>query len=748
MSETQAKETPAMEVNFFEPQWDAWESTALELLVGGPEGPAGTSYFLRAVGMLMAASVLDIEVLLTQKSTSDLRIGHIEGPDGIVAMVAELRRRGMCDVSPSRIRFNGGGILRWTGLSTESEINEAVSRRIDVLLADEVHAIPEAIYQRLSGNVRNSRGENSRIIAASTKLSESGWVARYWNSETSDGLGFVRMSPDDIHEDLIKTIAVEGYPDFIDGVHGAEWLWPPHVKLIVKSINRWVDGEWDHIAIFVPAQHAKTTAGPRNSIPYVMKRYPSDWSSIVSYGSDLANSRSYDARQNYLKSGGSLAMGRRKVNEWENRFGGGCWSRGSMAGQAGRSATWVFLDDGDEDYYDAINATRQAKKRRRYTSVLRARESMFAAEQRVQKVMITSTRWDPEDLSGYALRVGHEAGENWAVLVLPALYDPRIADAYRDLYPNFHIIDDFRTEIGEPIWEERRGVKEWNKKKMIMGGPIFETECQQNPTTTAKGNIFFAEFFRRVREDPAFVSGSQNENIYESSCRAWDIAGTAGGGDWTAGYKAGRLSDGDVIIRHGVRAQLSPGRVQQLIAGVMILDGPDVILRIPIDPAAGGLAMAESIVKYLRRVCSVVGMGEPEIVAVRPRRVAHATMTAKAARARDLQSFATPPDWSPGREPRLPGGVSFVAAPWSPAVSDRVRNYATLCREWPEIAEIAELVAELVPGDWWTTWVRVMESFTGQDGGVDDDVDATVDAFDQIHHQEAAYSAVIRPYGA
>lgn len=1061
---------PTAETNLqlFDRQADALESCVQELLIGGHRRQCGTSHTLRTTGIILAAETAGLRVFLGKQDGGDLRRNHIEGENGLLATLADMQRHGACVVTPSEVRFPGGGTLRWGGLGRESERRRILESRVDVVLLDDLDEIPQALYIRLRDQAMHGVGVTRRVIGACNRLGRAGWVDEHWNGDQEPGRGLILFAPADIAPDLITIPDQPSYRDFIQRIHGARWVWAPHVELIVDAVNRWIWGEWDHLAVYLPSQHGKeltldtsirtpsgwTTMGdlrvgdeifsvngtptqvtfktnavektvyevssddgwtvecsgthewvvaldkrtgwkrktteylhnrsparpsrpasrlhihgavqtsvlykllpvdpwvlgywlgdgnsasgritvgdrdldfvlrrfaehystkirrgngsrapslgttglyaqlravgvlgnkyipevymnahpgqrlellrglidsdgyvakdgqieycgvnerlirgvrelivglgmkaswvegratlngrdcgakyrvlfygtgvaslprkarrlkkkvqkvhrylsvkktkkkrlmqciqvdhpshqylcgqgllpthnteilPRNAIPFIASLFPGDWCAIASYGSSLANSRSADARDNFILAGGVLKEGRGRVNEWLTTQGGGCWSAGTTAGQSGRSGTWIFLDDGDQDWYDAINATKQIKKRRYYGSVLRARESMFAGEMRPQKLAISSTRWDPGDLSGHAMSLGLTAGENWGILVLPALYDPGVQEAYREMYPSFTILPDFRTEPGEPIWEERRSRREWEQRRKMLGPLIFLTECQQNAQGVEQGGKFWAEWFTRLERDPAFATQEPNEGIYVECCRAWDLAGTAGGGDYTAGSKLGRLKDGRVIVRHAVRGQLGPVAVEMLIAATMILDGPTVTIRIPIDPAYGGVAAATSIVNYLRKVAGIVGMKMPPVVPVRPRRVAHATLSAKAARARDLESFAQPADWKAGAGFRIPGGVSFVGVPWSPAVSDQIPDYAEIAKDWPELTTVAAHGNDC-GGDWWTPWLREFESFTGQDGRTDDQVDATVDAFDQIRYHEKPRSSVI-----
>ena len=81
---------PQTEIRLFGPQADALESSSKELLVGGCDGPCGTSFLLRAAGIVLAASFPEAEVLLVQSDPEELRETHVEGDGGIVALLTDM----------------------------------------------------------------------------------------------------------------------------------------------------------------------------------------------------------------------------------------------------------------------------------------------------------------------------------------------------------------------------------------------------------------------------------------------------------------------------------------------------------------------------------------------------------------------------------------------------------------------------------------------------------------------------------
>jgi phage terminase large subunit-like protein len=737
---------PRTEIRLFPGQFAALREDAAELLVGSrdPGTPAGASYALRALAVrVCAAGPGNCHVVLVQRNEADLGRVHLSGVNGLPAMVREMQTAGFAAVSlaGNEIRFGNGSTLRWSGCSRDSEVSTLLDRRIDVLIVDEADDLPETVFERLRDAVMASVHPLRRVIAAARSTS-AGWVGRHWEVNGDSGRRVCLLDPADLDPELIKRPSFPSYAEWLRRHFERDFRWVPHVEAVVGAIDRWINGEFDHLAIFMPSQHGKSEAGPRRAIPYILARFPTDWTAIVSYATQISNSRSADARENYRRTGGELQPGRQPVRQWLTVGGGGCWSAGLAAGFAGNPNTWGFMDDPDKDWEDAVNRGKQEKKRRRYGSVFRARESMFAEGDRPQKVCATVTRWDPEDTVGYALQTSHaalaaepeEAREKWGILALPALYDPGIAEGYRRLYPLFEVLPDFRTTPGEPIYAKRRSAKAWNAVKVIRGPIIFSCECQQEPTGVERGGHFEIEWFIRKDRDPAFAGEKANEGVWAACCRAWDLAATEGAGDWTAGVKMGRLAeDGSIYVRHVVRARFAPVGVKQLVAAMMILDGPTVKIRLPIDPAAGGVAQADAIVRYLRLVGSWLGISVPPIVADRPRKGATATLSAKAARGRAFQSLAQPPS------KELPGGVSYVAASWEPSPSNLVPDFSTRIEKHPELREIAR-ICELAAGDWWNPWLKELRAFTGVEGREDDQADATFDAHEEVFVPRAVAS--------
>jgi predicted phage terminase large subunit-like protein len=85
--------------------------------------------------------------------------------------------------------------------------------------------------------------------------------------------------------------------------------------------------------------------------------------------------------------------------------------------------------------------------------------------------------------------------------------------------------------------------------------------------------------------------------------RAWDLASTPGGGDYTAGVKIVRCSLPDYsdlfIISDVRRTRGAPEEIQQLVNTTAIHDGAMVKIAIPQDPGQAGKDQVVSYTKLL-----------------------------------------------------------------------------------------------------------------------------------------------------
>lgn len=129
--------------------------------------------------------------------------------------------------------------------------------------------------------------------------------------------------------------------------------------------------------------------------------------------------------------------------------------------------------------------------------------------------------------------------------------------------------------------------------------------------------------------------------------RGWDLAATAGGGDWTAGVKLVRYPDGKFVVADVVRLQQNTSERDKAILNTASNDGHGVRIGLPQDPGAAG----KSQVAY--HVSSLVGY-RVEATPETGDKVTRASPVAAQAQV---------------------GNVALVAGPWNKAFLDELEAF-------------------------------------------------------------------------
>lgn len=155
---------------------------------------------------------------------------------------------------------------------------------------------------------------------------------------------------------------------------------------------------------------------------------------------------------------------------------------------------------------------------------------------------------------------------------------------------------------------------------------------------------------------------------YGRRLRAWDLASTPDGGDWTVGTLLCRGTDRRWYIEDVIRVQKSASDVRKLIKTAASQDGHETLIRLPQDPGQAGKSQAQDLVSMLSGYT----------VRVRP------VTGSKYVRAQPLAAQAQA------------GNVSLVAGAWN------------------------------------KVFLSEMENFDGSDKCVDDQVDSVSDAFNEL----------------
>jgi predicted phage terminase large subunit-like protein len=108
----------------------------------------------------------------------------------------------------------------------------------------------------------------------------------------------------------------------------------------------------------------------------------------------------------------------------------------------------------------------------------------------------------------------------------------------------------------------------------------------------AAGTMFQKSWFKVL----VTADGALRPDLVRTRIRVWDRAHTEGKGDYTVGARWVLARDGWLCVEDVVRAQLAPGRAEELLWKTAAKDPPGTIQWYPDDPGAG-VAYADTILR-------------------------------------------------------------------------------------------------------------------------------------------------------
>lgn len=231
----------------------------------------------------------------------------------------------------------------------------------------------------------------------------------------------------------------------------------------------------------------------------------------------------------------------------------------------------ILIIDDAHNVLDAESDKVRAKTVQWYREVLPTRMN----DQRTGAMVAIMQRTHEEDVPGHII-----ANEpDYVKLVLPARYEHDHPQVWKR---------DPRKE-GMLLWPEKVPERELARLERTLGAYAAAGQLQQRPAPR-EGGLFKIDQIEIVDQLPAYPI---------EWVRAWDLAGTAGAGAFSAGVLIGRYFTGErlpatnqriasYIIADVQRAQKSPHQVQIMVRDTALTDGKKVRIRIPQDPGSAG----------------------------------------------------------------------------------------------------------------------------------------------------------------
>ena len=391
----------------------------------------------------------------------------------------------------------------------------------------------------------------------------------------------------------------------------------PHHLLLIRELEAVAAGTTDRLMVLMPPGSAKSTYASLVFPPWFLHRHPRAQVIAASHTAGLAVGFGRGVRgliqEHQARLGVSVDPGSRAAHRFGTAGGGAYYGVGMRGPVTGRRADLIVVDDPVKGQLEADSPRVRDAVWDWYRSDLVTRLRPGG------RVVLVMTRWHPDDLGGRLL----EAGEPWRVVRLPALAEPG---------------DLLGRAPGEALWPDWEDAAALERKRLILGDRAFAALFQQSPVRSG-GGLF------QVGRIPV-----SDEVLAGTSVRAWDLAATEGGGDWTVGVRLVRGEAQGIPVWQVldvVRLQGGPEAVVQAIRRTAEADGTGVAVGLPQDPGQAGRAQ----VGYLTaRLAGWRVVSSPET-------------GAKAVRAMPVASQANA------------GNVQVLRAPWTRAFLDEMQAF-------------------------------------------------------------------------
>lgn len=387
------------------------------------------------------------------------------------------------------------------------------------------------------------------------------------------------LRPDELAEvdQLIAGLPPASFRSFVNHVspHGFQWL--RHVEVLADAMERVASGDLKRLMVFMPPQRGKSWTISRLGTAYYLRRHPTEFVGLASYGASLAEDHSYHARM-YYGASGTISEDRAGLQHWYTAEGGGMWAVGVRGGATGKPMRLGVIDDPFRDAVDSASELLQQRTRDWYDSVFTQRLHKGGA------IILVQTRWNENDLAGWLLQRERSNPEHWHIVVFPHLYEPGFP---WDWPSTCTVSADWRTVEDEVLCPELDDQSDLLRERAV--NPYVWAALHQQHPQPREGGMFQRQWFDIVPSAP----------LEGDTVRCWDCAATQDGGDFTAGVKLHRTPKGEYYILDVVTGRWDSGRRDKIIRQTAEADGLAVKQRREQEPGSAGKDAGLAFVRLL-----------------------------------------------------------------------------------------------------------------------------------------------------
>lgn len=363
---------------------------------------------------------------------------------------------------------------------------------------------------------------------------------------------------------------------------GYSWQEARHHALICNALMRVFRGEITRLVINVPPRYSKTELAVVNFIAWAFGHVPDAEFIHASYSGTLAGNNSAAIRDLMLHDEYRQVFSTRLATEgqqhWRTTEGGVMYAAGAGGTITGFGAGKMRPGFGGAIIVDDPHKADEANSDQVREGVINWFQTTLESRKNdpiATPIIVIMQRLHQRDLAGWLL------GDRG-----PDMTGPPVPGGNGEVWHHLCLSAWQQGEDGRevPLWPEKHD--EPTLRRMEKASPyVFAGQYRQRPSP-GKGGVFKPDMIPVIDAVPA--------NVVQWA-RGWDL-GASTGGDFTVGFKLGKLSDGRFVIADIRREQLETAERDALIKNTADADGKGRVKQsLPQDPGQAG----KSQVRYL-----------------------------------------------------------------------------------------------------------------------------------------------------
>lgn len=344
-----------------------------------------------------------------------------------------------------------------------------------------------------------------------------------------------------------------------------------HHALMTRALDRVVYGQCRRVMIFAPPRHTKSELTSRRLPAFLFGRRPGirviatshTFALAAELAGDVSGIMESDSYRELFpgaalpprKRGGGAGGLKRTAEEFHAPQGGRYVCAGVDGPITGRGFDIGIIDDPIKNAMEAQSKVKRESVKRWYATTFATRQQPDAG------IVITLTRWHPDDLAGWLLTLAESdpQADQWEVYILPAISG--------DVRPAY----DARPGPGLALWPDWFGLDRLLSQRAGMTAHDWAALYQQTPTVEG-GNHFKSHWFSRFRDAGDHWHLGGDKYAHRPDCTVYVCVDPAASEKESADYTAigvfAATPANDLLVLDVVRERLGVDRIVPRLADV------------------------------------------------------------------------------------------------------------------------------------------------------------------------------------